>query len=318
MSAFIRLFFVVFFLQCFPLQIYGQPFYLRINGMEATNPVDLQFRKLAMLHCDSTTFQRGVDFSESSLAQPAYFRHAYFKDDVFFKKFTFGQKAYFAHAVFKGKCNFQGVYAIFGIDFNSAHFYSTAYFWLGKFDSTTSFNQAFFHADALFIQSHFQCATFNETAFYGEARFDDAIISDTLYFQGATWPKGIFLERAKLGKHLIFENIDFKGITRLKDAVLPDTLQLLNCQSSLPLDFDQCKPNPRGACLFYPEYFPSEKLWVDFQYMELWFPPSTLLSFQEKKECFEAFLKIEKKRKRKESYNALKYQYGLFLEYARQ
>ncbi len=277
------------------------------------NPVNYKYKPVGLLNCDSSVFNQEVDFFSSQIFCSANFSQATFHAPCIFKKTDFKSKVDFKGCEFRLGANFCFVKAKAPVDFSGSHFYGNALFWMSGFSDEVNLSDVDFSHDAFFMGSHFQSVNCQNSNFRGETGFEEISVDDSLVLKKVKFAKEVRFNDARLGSHFILEEISSDHVLRFTGAFLPDTLEIKNCKLLLPIDFDSCFPNPNGKCLVYLENISPEDLWMDFRLFEIWFPSQNFMDFMERKKIYEKFLKLEEKRNRKESLNALKNQYIQFL-----
>jgi len=272
------------------------------------------YHEFLMINCDSCVFEKDVSFFGIIPKSRAIFTNATFKSVCNFKKSRFMNGADFSNTSFSQNADFGYIESEKDIDFNGAYFSRDALFWSGNFNDKVEFSYVNFVGDAVFIGSRFLSGHFTNTVFYAEARFDDCFFGDRLVIKGASFKEDINLERADLGKHLIIDNVKVSGIIRLRDAILPDTIELRDIDITLPLDMDICRPNPKGISLLYLKNIDTTKIWLDFSFMRLWFPPDCPMDINARDQLYKELISLERERKRTKSLMALEEQYRQFIE----
>ncbi|UZR98131.1 pentapeptide repeat-containing protein [Chondrinema litorale] len=283
-------------------------FALNTNGRTFTGSVNYRYKSLFLIKCDSCVFEDEVDFKNATFTREAIFSNAIFKEDTKFEKVNFKAKGNFLNSTFSKKADFGYINTYSVLDFTNAIFNDEALFWMSNLSESVYFNSTVFKDDVVLLKSKINKAFFSNTSIMGEARFDNMYATDSLVFTNVKFTKMLNLDSAQLGTQLIFDSVSFNGIVRLRGTILPDILQLKNTNFELPLDFDKCIPNETGSCLLYLENVDVTNCWFNFQFMKLWFPHDSPLSSQQQTNLYKKLLALEKKRKRTESYEALKKQ----------
>ncbi len=294
--------------------VFAQPFALNTEGKVFTQPVAYKYNPFLIINCDSSVFVEEVSFFGINSFSRANFSNAWFKKRCSFKKSKFPKGANFSHANFLGHADFGYLSTENDLNFNHAHFFQNALFWMGVFGKKVDFTNSKFEGDAILMNSSFESITFKNTTFLSEARFDNSLFLDELILKNIFPEKGINLDKANLGKRVLFENFKAEGVISFKETTLPDTLEFININSSLPIDLDHCIPRDDQICLLYLENIDLENLWVDFRNLTLWFPSTSPLSNKDCIQLFKELIMIEENRKREESCSALKKQYDDFLK----
>lgn len=223
-----------------------------------------------------------------------------FHSSASFRKTTFDSAAFFSvildplsptlmKYVLKRGTKIRSATFLSAVDFSSATFESIAAFALVHFNGEAYFSDATFDSVVVFDiatfeqKANFSFATFgsdvgfHSATFNSLANFSYATFGSAADFQNAAFELSADFRYAVFGSTADFRNATFEQNLIFDQTVLPDFLDMRYVEISEEIDFTFARPPKSGKkCLISLKGTDINKIKLNMNLFQLWFPPDTL------------------------------------------
>jgi len=252
-------------------------YYIFENIYDKVNPEYWELSKDSCIEIDNIIsgkriiFKAPKSFESAHFYDTAIFRQSHFESMTTFKNSIFraSSPADFASAEFFSDADFRNMICSATANFSGIRCSSITDFSKSSFEQSANFRQSDFHATTRFF-----AVTFGQNVdFFSSHIHKSHIIFDSCTFNGLVDFRQIEFDSSNAD----FRWAVFADTALFTDAVLPETLDFRDVRTVFPINLTHASlPSSGNKCKIALVGSEIDKLWINMELFELWFPIDTI------------------------------------------